>query len=288
MLDLGAILKALLAAFLHPPPVPPNPVVTPPSNPPTNPNGPSWLDKFAPVKGQPVTPPAPTPAPNPAPSLVDKVAGIVLDVNHKIPFILGINEYHVPLKGVVIHKLDGATAKALAEVIIANTTAPGEGDSDPFPLSYALACLCLESCFDAKCQNGNLLGSNKQNDPAGYDEGIAQLKLRYIIGQEGIETVDEARAFALDPAKAIPYFVRVMRGHLEQADALAMTLPKNANPVYLNRFAAARMLYNFGVTGGTHMIRDNAPIPGSVLHTAHYDYSFSKTLGVAPVMPLGL
>ena len=258
---LAALLRAIIAALVRS--TAPPPVITPP---------------------KPKVPPMPAPAP----SLADTVAGIMLGENHKIPFILGISEYRVPLKGVVIHKLDDATAKALAEVIIANTTAPGDGDSDPFPLSYALACLCLESCFDTKCQNANLLGSNKQNDPAGYDEGVAQLKLRFLIGQEGIATADEARAFALDPAKAIPYFVRVVRGHLAQADALAMTLPQDVNPVYLNRFAVARMFYNFGVTGGTKMIRENAPTPASVLHVAHYDYAFAKALGVKPVMPLGL
>ena len=286
MLDFGALLKALLAAFLHPPPVPP--VVTPPSNPPTNPNGPHWYDKYAPVKGQPVTPPAPTPVPNPVPSLVDTVAGIMLGENHKIPFILGITEYKVPIKGVTIHKIDEATAQKCAQIVIANSTPPGEGDSDPFPLSYALACLLIEGAGDPGCVNLNTGPgrSNPTGDPAGGDYGFCQLKAKYLIGQSGITTVDEAIAFALDPAKAIPYFVRVMREHLAQADALA--LPANTNPVYLSRWAQATIFYNFGLTGGTKLMTENAPLPSHVLHVAHYDYAFAKTLGVAPVMPLGL
>lgn len=45
---------------------------------------------------------------------------------------------------------------------------------------------------DPACQNGNHgpRETNTQNDPLGYDMGIAQLKLRYLVGS--VQNVTDA------------------------------------------------------------------------------------------------
>ncbi len=209
----------------------------------------------------------------------DPLTQLILDQNWKTSFIDG--QLVIAEKGVVIHKIDETQGQAVADRVKAEAV-------DGFTVEYVLACLCIESVFDVQCQNGNFLGSNKAKDPCGYDVGVAQGKIRYLLGSNEIEDVFAAHAFLCDPSKAVPWFANKMREELAFADKLIPTLPATVNPVYKNRFAVSTLAYNFGDEGAEKMISENEPTPSHVLHVAHLEYAFAKTLGGQVLMPEGL
>lgn len=175
------------------------------------------------------------------------LARAILEYNNGLLFFKLASSYTVALKGVVIHKIDAVQAAAVAEAIAGGAK---EYDLDPCFLS---GCLLIESTGDPNCQNGNLGPgeSNTQNDPLGYDMGVAQLKLRYLVGSaQGVSDAAEARAFALDITQAIPYFCSLMAGKVAYAQTV---IAKNTSSVpdkrLNNPYLLATGMYNFGDTG---------------------------------------
>ncbi|MGB8910004.1 MAG: hypothetical protein WCC84_14760 [Candidatus Cybelea sp.] len=175
------------------------------------------------------------------------LARAILEYNNGLLFFKLAASYTVALKGVVIHKIDAVQAAAVAEAIAAGAK---EYDLDPCFLS---GCLLIESTGDPNCQNGNLGPgeSNTQNDPLGYDMGVAQLKLRYLVGSaQGVSDAADARAFALDITQAIPYFCSLMAGKVAYAKTV---IAKNTSSVpdkrLNNPYLLATGMYNFGDTG---------------------------------------
>jgi len=180
-------------------------------------------------------------------------------------------------KGTVIHKISNTTADTLAEIIISASKQTG------LPISYGMACLCAESLFDPWCQNGNYLGSNKEKSPDGYDVGIAQLKLKYLVGQDGVTDIDSARSFALDPSKAIPYCFKMMSGRLTTADEF-IAAPHDDHSDYAgfaNKYYVATAMYNFGKSGFLAMDH-HSPLPHCEI-VKRYEVIFATSLGVPSI-----
>lgn len=198
------------------------------------------------------------------------VRDIILEMNGGPNYNVGV--LYNPQKGTLIHKISEETADTLAGIMIAASTESG------LQLSYGMACLCAESLFDPQCQNGNLMGSNKTNQPDGYDVGIAQLKLRYLIGTLGIADVHSAETFALDPTKAIPYCFKSMYSRLAVADEYISRQRAVAEYAgFTNRYYVATAEYNFGKTGFEEM--DHAKALSHCDIVEKYEKKFSKLLG---------
>lgn len=175
------------------------------------------------------------------------LAQAILTYNNGLSFFKDAASYTVAAKGVVIHKIDGVQATAIADPIEAGAK---EFGLDPCFLS---GCLLIESTGDPSCQNGNLGPgeSNTQNDPLGYDMGIAQLKLRYLVGSAtGVTDAASARSFALDITKAIPYFCSLMAGKVAYAKTvIAENISTVPDPRLKNPYLLGTGMYNFGDTG---------------------------------------
>jgi hypothetical protein len=207
---------------------------------------------------------------------------LLLAYNNRITFTNGV--FLNPRKGVAIHKLVPDQAAQIADALRAALAPDQPGQPARLPLSYALACLCIESLFDPACMNGNLLGSNPNNDPAGYDVGIAQLKLRYLIGADA-KTVDDARAFALDPTKAIPHFVARMGAALVVAEAnIAELQPGSAIlPQFRNPYYYATGAYNFGATGMRKVVDTATVPPVHCEQVVKFEQNFATALGTTSI-----
>jgi hypothetical protein len=145
------------------------------------------------------------------PASMSPLAAAYLKYNNDLSYFETDDTLEIRAKGVVIHKINAAQAQAEADQVEAHSKKP----------TFTSGCLAIESALDPNCENGNLGPgeSNTANDPGGYDVGVAQEKLKYLIGQRGITTVDEARAFSLDITKAIPYHCAVMEEKLAWAQA---------------------------------------------------------------------
>lgn len=152
-------------------------------------------------------------------------------------------------KGVVIHKITAEQAQIVASQV--KEQAPKAG----LPYLFTLGCIAIESTLDPLCVNGNLGPgeSNVANDPGGYDTGLCQLKLKYLVPKP-CATVEEARAFALDPVRAIPYHVSIMAGNvlwmqnwIENNDSSAPD-PRFLDPA-AGPLLGGTLAYNFGRTG---------------------------------------
>lgn len=197
------------------------------------------------------------------------------------------NELHFPEDGFLdwakagagIHKIDKAQALFYSTFFKANVLRTG------VPITYALAAMGLESRFDADAYNKNLLGSNKENDPAKYDIGIAQLNLKYLIDPKVPEraTLELARAFAHDPAQAVPYFFDQKKKLLDYARTLTFNLGVGADPRADNPYFIASTMYNMGRTGGYNAIQTNT-VNGHANSVALLEVKFAKQLGEYPVM----
>jgi hypothetical protein len=214
------------------------------------------------------------------------VAALILAQNHKIPFLPFFGWYYIPFKGVTIHKIDATTAGNIAATII---TAADQTNVDvpaaKLTIPYIMACIAIESAFDPGCMNGNFLGSNPTRALRGYDVGIAQEKLLYLIGTNGLWTDADAQAFALDFRKAIPYMTKVMATKLEWADTQIASLSGQSGPIaqYRDRYYLATQAYNFGDTGMLkHLFADTTP-PTHAEHVLHLEDAYSQALGVPSV-----
>jgi hypothetical protein len=178
---------------------------------------------------------------------VSPLAKAILNYNNGLLFFKLAASYSIPIKGVVIHKIDAMQAAAIAVEIEAGAA---RYDLDP---CFLTGCLLIESTGDPNCQNGNLAPgeSNTQNDRLGYDMGVAQLKLRYLTGSApGVTDAPGARAFALDITRAIPYFCSLMAGKVAYAKTV---IAQNTAPVpdtrLNNPYLLGTGMYNFGNTG---------------------------------------
>ena len=196
-----------------------------------------WVPRPAPPTGVPTDAVAPS----------DKLASVIFTYNATKPYFAISDSWSVPAKGVIIHKITQAQANEISTAVQAAATKYG------LPLTYALACLAVESVLDPNCVNGNLGPgeSNTANDPLGYDDGIAQLKLRYLVGAApGVTDSASAYLFAKDVNRAAPYFCSLMAGHFAAAKEILAKDTSSAPDVRLrNPWVYATGSYNFGETG---------------------------------------
>ncbi len=180
-----------------------------------------------------------------------------------------------PLKGVVIQEDDATEAQAIADVL--ESTVPPVA-----PMSVPLALLGSESDIGYAI-NGNFLGSNKSHDPLGYDDGPAQEKLRYLIGQPGVTDATSAKAFALDPKRAIPYFWSLYNSHLQTAAQwIATGGASNIDPRLMNRWILAAVIYKQGDTGGRAIFLAG-DWPAELNNFVSLEVYFAKQLGTPSV-----
>lgn len=186
--------------------------------------------------------------PGPNPVYISGMAKVILTYNNtNACFSLG-DPFTNKIKGVVIHRIDAKQAQEIADIIEQCCR------EEAIPPAFVCACLAVESVMDPMCQNGNLgpgeSNAGQNNNLAGYDMGICQLKLKYLVGNEGIKTVQEAAAFALDPKRAIPYFCKVMCSKMEWATGIVKNNTSSApDPRFNDPWILATGAYNFGNDG---------------------------------------
>lgn len=215
------------------------------------------------------------PVPTTVAPTIEAVATVIAHYNNTVPlFGLGLTSWHNAFSGSTIHKIDATTARILAITLLGHTSG--------LPLPYALACLAIESAFDLQAENQNLLGSNKAHEEAGYDVGVAQLKLRYLAAGAHC-SIAQAHEFALDATRAIPYFVGEMKANLARAQVLIKAPDWPSTTYARDPYLIATILYNFGVSGGTEKIRAGAPIHHADV-VAALDRQFAAALGFAPTI----
>lgn len=198
------------------------------------------------------------PTPGPTPSVFSSLAQVILTYNNQQAYwVGGVTQWTVPAKGVVVNKLDAAGAQAEADQL--DATVPGDD-----PMSVPLALLASESVLDRYCQNGNFTGSNPTHDPWGYDDGVAQLKLKYITvagksGPEAFASAADAQAFAFDVTKALPYFWGVYNSDLVTADSwINGGGPSTIDPRLMNRWILAAVIFKQGPTGAYAIFESGA------------------------------
>lgn len=198
------------------------------------------------------------PTPAPSPSSLSPLAQVILTYNNQqFYWDGGVTRWTVPAKGVTVNKLDAAGAEAEAEELSA--TVPSTD-----PMSVPLALLGSESVLDRYCQNGNFAGSNPTKDPWGYDDGVAQIKLKYIsiggkVGAQAFASAADAQAFAFDVTKAIPYFWGIYNSDLVTADLwIAGNTNSAIDPRLMNRWILAAVIYKQGSTGAQAIFADGA------------------------------
>lgn len=171
------------------------------------------------------------------------LASIILAYNNSLGLFKVSPIWTNPLEGSTIHKIDSTQATAIA--IAVQTSAP----KYVLPVSYVLACLAIESTLDPLAENKNLKGSNPANDPMGYDEGIAQLKLKYLTDKQGA-TVQERLTFAQNVPLAVDYHCGIMCDNLVSAkNTIATVAAPKADSRLKNPYLLATGIYNFGPTG---------------------------------------
>lgn len=181
------------------------------------------------------------------------------------------------IKGVVIHKIDEPTAKA-----VATRLKPSASQYD-MPWTVALACVAIESTFDPLCQNGNLGPgeSNTANDPLGYDMGICQFKLRYLVGSApGVTDAATAKDFALDIDKALPYFCSLMATKYLWAQNIVQQNTSSAPDSRFNSFPwlLSTGAYNFG-DNGMLAYYESGQFPTHCQHVLDLEAYFAAKLG---------
>jgi len=205
---------------------------------------------FAAIKGYvPVPGTAASAAPSSSAIALSAHAKIILTYNNQQAYwVGGVTQWSVPAKGVTVNKITPAQAQDEANAL--DATVPTEA-----PLSVPYALLASESVLDPSCQNGNFLGSNPTKSPWGYDDGVAQLKLKYITirgksGPAAFSTAADAQAFAFDVRDAIPYFWGSFNSHLATADKLISGNTNSAiDPRLMNRWVLGALCFKQGDTG---------------------------------------
>lgn len=232
---------------------------------------------LAPHAGQ-----APSPSPSTSAVVLDQLGKVILTYNNQQAYwVGGVTQWSVAAKGVTVNKLDPAGAAAESQALEASVPSSA-------PMSIPLALLASESVLDRYCKNGNFAGSNPTKDPWGFDDGIAQLKLKYIevngkVGAAAFASSDDAQAFAFDAAKAVPYFWGIYNAHLATADAwIAAGGPSGIDPRLMNRWILAAVIYKQGDTGAYSIFKDGA-WPAELNNFVSLEGYFAGKLGVKSV-----
>lgn len=207
------------------------------------------------------------------PETLSPLAKIIYAFNRQQAIWVGGPTFSEPAKGVSLTEDTEAQAEEVADVLEATVPASA-------PMQIPLALLGSESDLSIICFNGNREGSNKANDPGGYDDGVAQEKLKYLIGQPGVKTIDDARAFALDPKRAIPYFWSLYQAHLRTADEwIAAGGPSTIDQRLMNRWILAAVVYKQGPAGARNIFEAGL-WPPELNNFVSLESWFAKELGV--------
>ncbi|MGA8535172.1 MAG: hypothetical protein WB615_13780 [Candidatus Tumulicola sp.] len=177
-----------------------------------------------------------------SPVALDKLGSVILHYNNmQSRWWLGVQTWTVAAKGVALHKINAAQAALIASAIEARPA------TSSVPETVALGLMASESLLDPLCQNGNFLGSNPAKVLGGFDMGLCQLKLKYITAPE-VSNLDDAKAFAFDPTKAIPYFYEIFAGKIEWAEGV-IAGHKSAWTQWNNPLILAVGAFKLGETG---------------------------------------
>ncbi|MGH7745664.1 MAG: transglycosylase SLT domain-containing protein [Candidatus Dormibacteria bacterium] len=205
------------------------------------------------------------------------VSALVLDYNHSI---LGpASSLGDTLAGNIVHKIDQETADRLATAIL-------HGNDGRLPIAYLLACIAVESSFDPAAVNGNFFGSNRAHDALGFDEGLCQLKLRYIVGAGAARDALGAQGLAKDPRWSVERMVAIMDNCLRFADGyiadhraeMALDAPEQS------RWYVATGAYNFGQVGLGRMLQaDESMKMHHCEMVVALEKRFSRRLGMMPI-----
>jgi hypothetical protein len=211
---------------------------------------------------------------------VEALAQLILRTNNSSKLFGKEAVWAPPGHGSIIHKIDSQVA--LYKVALAFDQVDSENDGS-LELQYMLGCVSEESLFDPDAQNGNLLGSNKANDPLGYDVGLCQLKLRYLSGATEAN-VDSMRLLALDPVLALRAFYKKMLGLYAWAQSIQPHLNSSAiNPKATNLLWLTTGAYNFGEDGMLALVEKGAMVGHSDDVTKN-EVNFAAQLGVPSLM----
>lgn len=223
-------------------------------------------------------PAPPSPAPNPpVVKTLDRIAQVILDYNNNKSYFVAGPSWSIPTKGVTIHKITFDQAQEISDAIQRAIA------QYHLPLTFVLACLAVESVLDPGCENGNFMGSNTSKDPLGFDDGIAQLKLRYLVGAAyGILNALSAQAFAFDVNRAIPYFCSLMAGKVKNAQTVIAESSSTTDVRLRNPLVYATGAYNFGDTGMLKIFESGA-YPSHCSSVVADEQYFASKLGVASV-----
>lgn len=209
---------------------------------------------------------------------VTAVAKVILGYNNGLLIFKVLPIWTNPVKGSTIHKIDATQAMAVAEQIVRWS---------PFhnlPVTLTKANLAIESTFDPNAENRNIgpgeSNVDTPNDAGGYDEGVAQLKLKELSDSLAGATLEQKMSFALDITRAIPYHCDDMSGLVATAkEIIAANTSSVPDPRLSNPYLLAACLYNFGRTGGK-AIYESGQFPSHCQHVLDLEQSFAKQLGV--------
>lgn len=248
-----------------------------------------------PWKNTPIVPlvqgtiPMPIPDPSritPGGTIADQVAALVLSHNSALPFVNGLvpdpRQGTSEDTGSRIHSITPDDSKRIADAILKYTI-----DGHALDLPFAMAQIAIESAFDPIAQMGNFRGSNPNKVLEGYDMGLCQLKLLYLVGAKAADGTEvhndfQAQDFALNIDHAIPYFVTKLLGLLLYADQQIPKLSATVNPKFKNRYYFAAGAYNFGETGILKEISTGQDL-SHCAHVANLCTNFAKVLGMPNV-----
>lgn len=168
-----------------------------------------------------------------------------------------------PRTGGVIHKIDQATAEAVADEILA-----AHAQYPTVPVALIVAGLDQEGRFDPNASNPNW--QDKVNNPETEleafeheDVGIAQIDGSTLIGYPELhgKSIAEMRAWAFDIKNAIPKFVSIYADNIKHANDF-FTSPlssyKQQAKIYVpngNPLVLAIEAYNAGWTGAANLVK---------------------------------
>jgi hypothetical protein len=219
------------------------------------------------------------PQPNPSATPQDAMAQIILHANNMQSYwVGGYTKWSIPAKGIVVDKINADIANSEDSAIVA---AENQGPAEQgIPRSVALALMMSESDLDPLCQNGNFLGSNPTHDPLGFDDGVTQAKLRYLVGSApGVTDATSAQAFAFDPSRSIPYFYRELAVKIAWAQYIIATYPSLGDTRLHNPYMLGVLGYKQGATGAMN-IYNSGSWPTELDNFVNLESYFAQQLGV--------
>lgn len=215
--------------------------------------------------------------PKVTPAAPDALANEILKYNNSLTFFVGGKTYSNGVS--TLHQITQAQANEIALAVRKYNQMYPE-----LTIPYILGCLAIESCLDPAAENKNTEkgGSNPNNNPMGYDEGIAQLKLMYLPDIDGV-TLAQKLNFALTPEHAIGAFCENMVGKLKWAEqTIANNTSSVPDPRLSNKYLLATGAYNFG-EGGMLDKYQSGEFPNHCAHVQSLEQAFAKALGLPSV-----